>query len=42
MLKIMYTIIVNAGNVFLMHAMKAYAESGGIAPIILNLATRWK
>jgi len=34
----MYIIIVNAGKVFLVHAMKA--GSGGIAPIILNLTTK--
>lgn len=30
------------GNVFLLHAMKAYRDSRGIAPLILKLDTRWR
>jgi hypothetical protein len=25
-----------------LHAMKAYRENGGTAPLILNLGTRWR
>jgi hypothetical protein len=30
------------GKVFLLHTMKAYRESGSLAPHILNLGVRWK
>ena len=30
------------GEVFSVHAMKAYRCSGGIAPLIINFGTRWK
>jgi hypothetical protein len=30
------------GKVVPVHAMKAYRGSGGIAPFILNLSTRWE
>jgi hypothetical protein len=29
-------------KVFLVHAMKAYRRSRGIASFVLNLGTRWK
>jgi hypothetical protein len=41
-LKIMYVVIVNEVNVFLVHAMNAHAGGGGLAPILLNLPTRWR
>jgi hypothetical protein len=30
------------GEVFPVHAMRAYRGSRGIAPLILNLSTRWR
>jgi hypothetical protein len=33
---------VGTGKVVLVHAIKAYRGSRGIAPLILNLCTRWK
>jgi hypothetical protein len=30
------------GKVFHVHVIKAYSESRGIAPLILNLRTRWR
>ena len=29
-------------NVLPVHAMKAYMESGGIPPLLLNLSTGWR
>jgi hypothetical protein len=33
---------VNKGKAFPLHAIKAYRGIRGIAPLILNLGTRWK
>jgi hypothetical protein len=33
---------VKEGKIVPVHAMKAYWRSRGIAPLILNLSTRWK
>ena len=30
------------GNVFPVHAIKAYRRSGGLAPLIFNLGTKWR
>jgi hypothetical protein len=35
-------IIIAKGNVLPVHVMKAYGRSGGRAPLIFNLATKWK
>ena len=32
---------VQKGNVFLTHSMKSNRESGGTAPVIHNLGTKW-
>jgi hypothetical protein len=32
----------SSNDVFSVHAMKAYRRSRGIAPLILNLGTRWR
>jgi len=33
---------IHKGNIFFVHAMKPYRWRRGIAPLILNLGTRWR
>jgi hypothetical protein len=37
-----FMIIKKNGKFFPLHAMKAYKGSRGIAPLIINLGTRWR
>jgi hypothetical protein len=37
-----HKIYLNIFFVFPVHAMKVYRESKGMAPLILNLSTRWR
>jgi len=39
---IIIIIIIVQGKVIPVHAMKAYGRIGGIAPLLFNLATKWK
>lgn len=37
-----FIIIITKGKAFLVHALKSYRESRGVAPLIHNLGTTWR
>lgn len=41
-LRLSASTLTKRGKVFLVHATKAYRDSGGIAPLTFNLGTRWR